>query len=841
MLGVQVYSALNLPMVCEKPERVVQSAWVEHIPFAFFVIECHKPALLVELGVERGVSYCAFCQAVHSLGLPTKCFGVDTWAGDAHTGPYDEEIFQELAEYNAKHYSDFSSLLRMPFDNAVDSFGDGTIDLLHIDGYHTYDAVKHDFETWLPKMSDRCVVLLHDTFVRDRGFGVWSLLAELRQRYPVFEFTHGYGLGVVGVGSALTVDRKEPLMQLLAASKREARSIRRFFVRAGSKISAESSLIECKSWLSNLRSLRLWRCLATSRMIVLGHKAFELLRQRKYGELRQKILTELQGECQTVWKGIWEATWAKLDSRILSRFRSTQNVIVQVLPGTQTISIDENFRLALFAHHDPDGLVDDYVIYELSRLTELPTKIVFVSTADHLSSESIDKIRPFCHTIILRKNVGWDFGSWKAAMDLCPSLVERAETLILMNDSCYGPFGSLPEIVESLESKRDCLTGITASHEMAYHIQSYFMVFPPSVLRSDFFSEFRKNLKYLSSKRKVIERYEVGTSILARRHGLTLHSWVPEESLLSPRAPLGPRCSNPTLSAWRALLFQGLSPFLKRSLFSVSRGHLGDEEQALWEYLNDRTEYPSALIENHLFRTGVPVGKISDWGVYRKALEGLRGIEVGGPSDSFRSGSFLPVYDVVGELDGVNFSDVTVWQGDLSALDNYTWHPDRPPGRLFIAEGTNLASILDEEYDFVLACHVLEHAANPLKALEEWLRILKPGGVMLLVLPRKEFTFDHRRAVTSFDHLLADHANHIGEDDLTHLEEILELHDLVRDPQAGNRDAFRRRSRDNFRNRCLHQHVFDLQLAADCLKHFGLEVISTRLVAPFHQILLAKK
>lgn len=176
------------------------SAWNGHIPFAGWIIEATRPGVFVELGTHAGVSYFAFCESVSRLGIGTRCYAVDTWVGDEHAGAYGEEIYDDVAALNAAHFAGFSTLVRRTFDEAVHEFDDGSIDLLHIDGYHTYEAVRHDFETWLPKLSDRAVVLLHDTNERKEDFGVYRFMAELAEQYPSFEFTHEHGLGVVCVG-----------------------------------------------------------------------------------------------------------------------------------------------------------------------------------------------------------------------------------------------------------------------------------------------------------------------------------------------------------------------------------------------------------------------------------------------------------------------------------------------------------------------------------------------------------------------------------------------------------------------------------------------------------------
>lgn len=171
-------------------------SWIGHMPFAYWLMQEIKPSMMVELGTHTGNSYFSFCQSVLDFNLNTYCYAVDTWKGDAHSGEYGEEVFTMVSEHNHKY--PFSTLMRTTFDEAATHFTSGSIDVLHIDGLHTYEAVKHDFTTWLPKMSKKWLVLLHDTQVKHADFGVWKLWEELRHQCPNAEFTHCNGLGVLG-------------------------------------------------------------------------------------------------------------------------------------------------------------------------------------------------------------------------------------------------------------------------------------------------------------------------------------------------------------------------------------------------------------------------------------------------------------------------------------------------------------------------------------------------------------------------------------------------------------------------------------------------------------------
>lgn len=231
--------------------------WSGHIPFACDLIATGHPAVFVELGTHTGESYFAFCQAIAENGVHCQAFAVDTWQGDKHTGAYDDEVFNEVHAYNNAQYSAFSRLIRTRFDEAASQFGDESIDLLHIDGEHTYEAVRHDFDFWWPKVRGGGVVVMHDSAERFHNFGVWKLLEELRRELPVAEFVHSHGLGVVvkpplpengNVATALVGADESDLRQIRQYYEACADHLQMQFLRARQQRGVEWDVISQLFW-----------------------------------------------------------------------------------------------------------------------------------------------------------------------------------------------------------------------------------------------------------------------------------------------------------------------------------------------------------------------------------------------------------------------------------------------------------------------------------------------------------------------------------------------------------------------------------------------------------------
>ena len=216
-----------------------------------------------------------------------------------------------------------------------------------------------------------------------------------------------------------------------------------------------------------------------------------------------------------------------------------------------------------------------------------------------------------------------------------------------------------------------------------------------------------------------------------------------------------------------------------------------------------------------------------------------KGLEIGGPSGIF-SENFMPIYDIPSQIDGCNYSTVNLWH--IEACTGYYNYYKGKHGIGYVLDGTNLKDIGNETYDFVLASHNLEHIANPLKAVKEWKRVLKKGGALLLILPDRRFTFDRNREVVDFKHLIEDYENDTSENDLSHLKEVLEFHDLSLDINAGlDPSAFRKRCENNYEIRGMHHHVFDQNSLKQIAIFFKMEILCQYFIPPYNQILICRK
>ena len=225
-----------------------------------------------------------------------------------------------------------------------------------------------------------------------------------------------------------------------------------------------------------------------------------------------------------------------------------------------------------------------------------------------------------------------------------------------------------------------------------------------------------------------------------------------------------------------------------------------------------------------------------------RAIRGLIALEIGGPTDQFKAHGFLPIYRVLSKVDGCNFSRLTIWEGNITeGKEKYQFEIGLEKGQQFVCNGSNLLPINPCTYDVVLSSHVIEHFTNPLKALQEWKRVIRNDGYILIVAPHRDVTFDHRRPLTKFEHIVEDFEAGVDENDSTHLEEWIHGTDQAMYPGRTTQNEFLKLSMEFYENRSVHHHVFNTELVLKMIDYIGLEICCVDIALPHHIVVLGRK
>lgn len=234
-------------------------------------------------------------------------------------------------------------------------------------------------------------------------------------------------------------------------------------------------------------------------------------------------------------------------------------------------------KLCLFAHWDPHGIIDDYVLRYLRAIADQGFAIRLASSSSRLDPGSVDEARKICDQVIWRRNVGVDFGSWHDAERSAARLAEFDEVL-LANDSVFGPVHDLGPSLAQTRIEPATLWGLTDNLENGQHLQSYFLVISNETLRAAFFRRFWGRMTPLAHRSSVIYRYEVGLSRRAVAAGGTIRAVFPVDQVVELARSLGDgfqyrrnleegRAMNSTLLAWDILIRERDFPLIKTDVF----------------------------------------------------------------------------------------------------------------------------------------------------------------------------------------------------------------------------------------------------------------------------------
>jgi SAM-dependent methyltransferase len=228
---------------------------------------------------------------------------------------------------------------------------------------------------------------------------------------------------------------------------------------------------------------------------------------------------------------------------------------------------------------------------------------------------------------------------------------------------------------------------------------------------------------------------------------------------------------------------------------------------------------------------------------YLHQFENARGIEIGGPTRwAFGTQGLIPIYPIIDNLDNVNPRSDNIYHnacaGRISEGRTYRFDERKSLGMQYAAEAADLSMIASDAYDFLLSSHMIEHTSNPIRVLLEWVRIVRLGGFQLVIVPNKELTFDHYRPTTTLQHMIDDFTAKRDEDDLTHLNESVELNDYSMMPF--DQVTFKSCAMKNLETRAIHHHTFTLNSLRQLLEYVKLDIIELVAEPPYHLVALAR-
>jgi hypothetical protein len=287
--------------------------------------------------------------------------------------------------------------------------------------------------------------------------------------------------------------------------------------------------------------------------------------------------------------------WIPL-ARVVGAMRSTRQINA-VWPAGEIML---GPKIVLFMHFDGRGNLRPQLLDYIRAFKATGRDIVFVSNAGRLKPDVFENLQAECAAIIVRRNVGYDFGAWRDAIDLLGLPRGDTQEVILANDSVFGPIAPLADPLRRIDYDKADVWGLTESWQLRYHLQSFFLAFGPTALHAKAWRKFWDSVKPVPVKSFVVHAYEVGVTQAMLRGGLrcaavwdyeTLIKRVDrvelEKIILAEETEIGKAdpiqitrklqilrirdgvarrvALNPTSDLWRQLLMTGF-PFIKREL-----------------------------------------------------------------------------------------------------------------------------------------------------------------------------------------------------------------------------------------------------------------------------------
>ncbi|HEY2132470.1 MAG TPA: rhamnan synthesis F family protein [Acetobacteraceae bacterium] len=232
--------------------------------------------------------------------------------------------------------------------------------------------------------------------------------------------------------------------------------------------------------------------------------------------------------------GVWTGVWARICA-VLSwleypiSFTRDHRQIIQSWPDNPP---NPGPKVAIFIHFDGQGRVGHHTLHYVASLRAAGFSTLFVTNSGKLRDESLAALKPLCAGILVRRNIGYDFGAMRDGLEYLGLPHATTEMVLLANDSVYGPLASLDAMLARIDLETADILGATESWQTRYHLQSFFVVAGRTALTCDTWRRFRAGVRPVKSKSWVVKRYEVGLTQRLLRAGLRCAAMWPYKNLI---------------------------------------------------------------------------------------------------------------------------------------------------------------------------------------------------------------------------------------------------------------------------------------------------------------------
>lgn len=265
-------------------------------------------------------------------------------------------------------------------------------------------------------------------------------------------------------------------------------------------------------------------------------------------------------------------------------------------------------RLVLFAHYDPDYMIDDHIVFQIAALSRAGCAVAFITSTD--DTGELSKILPYVSDVLIKNDTGRDFGSWALAIRTLKEELRNYDWVIWMNDSTYFPLFDLTQMFERMENQKLDFWGIVDSYSVKWHIMSWFWAFGRKAVDAGWFDWYLKEYNASYTKWGQIHNYEIRIPEAIKASGLNtgvyiaaddVGSFILSEHSHHPRLNSAKRGDfNMAHDFWKEIIVNYRSPALKVEL--CRDNPLGIDLSEVLQIVRDHTNYDPELIRRHLLR-----------------------------------------------------------------------------------------------------------------------------------------------------------------------------------------------------------------------------------------------